>query len=393
MTQVSAIDINRSATYNAVKIQVNNPQTNISDGFKLSPEDNGTYNAVAIEINNPKVQAGKKHNHGIYNYPCADCMVTSDLAPIHAVSLPKLPVYQTTNFINNRTLINAELGQKNSSKEIEETIKENKTMPEVESIVIEKTVTVPLPNVTTVEEQKAEAPAFKGDRRPIEIVPSVEIKPTVDIPKIVKNLSSDNYDKQAQQMEDIAKISMEDPQKAVPYIVTEVFSELIDIVKKDTSNLAIPTERQIEIRKQIIINELVKEKALMEKKDLNSIELPFNISEAARKEAAVLSPMEQAERNKEYGLYTIAILSKVYTDEIQKHTGNVVPLTELPGVSEIVDTLRYDSNPSIKVSAIDALVYLNKPEYNAEIKSILSIASKEKDAYVAQNALRALETI
>ena len=154
MTQVSAIDVNRKATYNAVKIQVNNPQANIANGFKTSPEDNGTYNAVTIEVNNPKIQAGKKHHHGIYDYPCAECMVTSELAPIHAVSLPKLPVYQTTNFINNKTLINAELGQKNSSKEIEKAIVEKNAMPEVETLVIEKTVTVPLPNLTTVEEQK-----------------------------------------------------------------------------------------------------------------------------------------------------------------------------------------------------------------------------------------------
>ena len=143
MTQVSAIDVNRKATYNAVKIQVNNPQTNISNGFKVSPEDNGTYNAVAIEVNNPRVQAGKKHNHGIYDYPCTDCMVTSDLAPIHAVNLPKLPVYQTTNFINNKTFVNAEVGLKNDTKTIDKPIVEkNETVPEIESIVIEKTVTV-----------------------------------------------------------------------------------------------------------------------------------------------------------------------------------------------------------------------------------------------------------
>ena len=48
-------------------------------------------------------------------------------------------------------------------------------------------------------------------------------------------------------MEDIARASMEDPQKAVPYIVTEVFAELINIVNKDSSKLTPPSEKQIEI--------------------------------------------------------------------------------------------------------------------------------------------------
>ena len=120
MTHIPAIDASKvinskSATYNAVKIQINDPRTNISEGFKTSPEDNNTYNAVAIEVNRPSVETGNKHRHchNVYDYPCSECAITSDMAPIHPIKVPNLPVmpvaYQTTNFINNRTLINAEL--------------------------------------------------------------------------------------------------------------------------------------------------------------------------------------------------------------------------------------------------------------------------------------------
>lgn len=54
--------------------------------------------------------------------------------------------------------------------------------------------------------------------------------------------------------------------------------------------------------------------------------------------------MEQAERNKEYALYTISILAKIYTDEVEKQTGNIVPLTDLPGSAAIVDALRFNPN-------------------------------------------------
>ena len=83
----------------------------------------------------------------------------------------------------------------------------------------------------------------------------------------------------------------------------------------------------------------------------------------------------------------------MYTDEVQRHTGNVVPLTDLPGVAEIVDTLKTDNNPSIKVSAIDALRYLNKPEYKNEIKSVLEIATRDDNRFVAENAAYALKSI
>jgi hypothetical protein len=227
---------------------------------------------------------------------------------------------------------------------------------------------------------------FKANeaKHTVEIIPPEDIKPLVDIPSVISNLSDPNFDVQAKQMEEIAKVSMEDPQKAVHYIVTEVFSELINIVKKDSSKLTPPSEKQIEKREQIIINELVKEKSKAEGIEEGKIELPYKITEEDLRIVNELSPMEQAERNKEYALYTLAILSKVYTDEVQRHTGNVVPLTDLPGVAEIVDTLKTDNNPSIKVSAIDALRFLNKPEYKDEIKAQYDKLVEQKGALIAQ---------
>lgn len=414
MTQIPAIHASKSvntkaATYNAVKIQVNDPRTNIPEDFKPSSEDNGTYNAVSIEVNRPSVEAGKKqqHHNCIYDYPCADCPVTSDIAPIHPINLPEIPVfpvaYQTTNFINNRTIISAEFEADNETepKNIQQTNETSNPVEGAEIVIIEEIVAVPEPNLTTTEEQKAkpedisfQGVSFKGNEtNKIEIIPPVEIKPDIDIPKVVSNLSDSNFDIQAQQMEDIARVSMEDPQKAVPYIVTEIFSELIDIVQKDTSELAPPSEKQIELRKQIVINEIVKEQAAAQKQDLSKIELPYNISEKDIQEASNLSTMEQAERNKEYALYTMAILAKVYTDEVHRHTGNVVPLTDLPGVSSIVDAIRFNTNGGVKIAAIDALSYICRPEYKDEISSVLELATNDSSPYVARNAAMALDSI
>ena len=120
MTHISSIGANqpKSATYNAVKIQVNNPQTNIAEGFKSNAEDSGIYNAVSIEVNNPRVEQRPKQ-HCLYEYKQADCPICAENAGFHPIKVPHLPVsYQATNFINNRTFINAELDvDKNHLKE------------------------------------------------------------------------------------------------------------------------------------------------------------------------------------------------------------------------------------------------------------------------------------
>ena len=375
----------RPATYNAVKIQVNNPRVNANNKCDEHVNCNGVYNGVDIVVNNPKVETGNKlqhshHKHNLYNYSQADCPVCCEEALANNFQLSNLPVNPVAYLINNKTTINAEF-------EFEDKKSDNKT------------VSVPEPNLTTLEEQKLDSSkvAFNGlnfkANKELEIVPPTEIKPDVDVHKVVENLSNKNFDVQAQQMEEIAKASIEDPQKAVPYIVTEIFSELDNIAKKDSSKLTPPTEKQVDIRKQIIINEIVKEQAAANKQDPAKVKLPYEISAEDIRIASEISPMEQAERNKEYALYTMAILTKVYADEVKRHTGNVVPLTDLPGASTIVDSLRRSENPEVRVAAIDALRYISRPEYKEEISSVLNIATKDKNPHVARNAAITLEKI
>jgi len=424
MTHIPAVDLNRvvpnkTANYNAVKIQINDPKTIIPEGYEKPIDDNNTYNAVNLEINRPTVEYIKKP---VYEYPQATNPIRYDMIYMPDFNIPKLPVppstYQTTNFINNRTFVNAEFeveGVDFSNKDPEkaETLAENddkvlvkeevvliESLP-VEDAEFEEISSVPEPALTTLEEQKLEPSeneltfhglSFRGTNK-VEIVPSVEIKPEVDVQQVLSNLSSPDYDVQAQQMEDIARISMEDSQKAVPYIVTDIFNGLIDIVKKDTSSLNPPSEEQIETRKKIIINELVKEQSIAEGQDPEKVELPYSISDKDKELAMSLSPLEQAERNKEYGLYTMAILAKVYTDEVERHTGNVVPMTDLPGAAEIVDSLRYSQNAGVKIAALDALRYLKRPEYKEELTSLFTIVAQDSNPYVARNAVMALESL
>ena len=353
MVQVSPINVKninfKSANYNAVKIQINDPKTNLPENMQINGSNDGRFEAVNIEVNRPVVDVISK----TYSYPEAKEVVTAEQANLKPIEVPPLPVnpiaYQS-DVINEA---------------------------EVENIPSEEKKNNDL-NDEIAFQAKAENKTNNSE---------INLKPIV----ILDNLNSKNYDIQAQQMEEITRVAMTSPEKAVECITTEVFDKLIDITLADTSSLEAPTKEQITLRRKIIINELIKEDAKKQNKEIDEADLPYTITKEDIQIASKLSPLEQAERNKEYSLYTIAVLAKLYIDQTEKNTGNVVPLTDLPGVSVIVDTIRNNANPSIKIAAIDSLRYLKRKEYNNELNSIFEIASMDKNQQVAMVAIDALK--
>ncbi len=414
--------------YNAVKINIKKPEVNVGNNQNTYMDDNGIYSAVNIEIDNPTVNTEPKR---IYDYPIAESPVTYDMLNQNKLPLPQgfNVAYTTTNVIlpkmeqevemnDEEEIANSEANtqiEETGTDEItvtepvitedvaEETSEEVADVPndvEVENTEETEGVDIPAPNYTTVEDEKGEEiKATTTDvaeteeinvpeiKKP-EIIPGEEILPDVDIPLVISNLTSTDYDTQAQQMEEIARIALDNKENAVPYIVREVFTSLIDITNKDTSDLAAPTEKQVEARKKLITNFIVIENS---KNNNKEPKLPYQLTEDDFIAANELSPMEMAERNKEYALYTMAILAKIYTDEVEKQTGNVVPLTDLPGSAAIVDALRQNPNAGVKIAAIDALSHIQRPEYNEELNTLFELAKNDANPQVAQAAERALE--
>ena len=413
--------------YNAVNINIKKPEVNTGNNMTSFTDINGNYNAVNIEIDNPAVNTEQKK---IYDYPIAQEIVTYEQFNPIKIPLPSgFPVnYHTTNVILPNIENEIEIGDEEEIEEVEEVAPKeetpetedeiNKAETQEETQAAAKNTEVPAPNYTDIETEKGidlnqtkaidplpdikpasdnktenvkETSEFKpsGQTTPEpeinikkpEIIPAEEILPEVDIPLVVSNLRSEDYDTQAQQMEEIARISLDNPENAVPYIVRNVFSSLIEIAEKDSTNLAGPSEQQVEARKKMIANFLVLEDAAMQKQ--TNPKLPYKLTEADFVMANELSPMEMAERNKEYALYTIAILAKVYTDEVEKQTGNVVPLTDLPGSSAIVDALRYSPNAGVKIAAIDALKHIQRPEYSEELTALYTLAQADPNPQVA----------
>lgn len=407
---VQSIDnnINRQ-NYNAVKINIQKPQVNERQSVGPVQNDNGNYNAVSINIENPTVNVPE---HRIYDYPEAQTPITYDMANVNPFSLPQgfHVAYQTTNLIlpemeNELKVENDKDSSHNKAYQTpaaEENVKTPATDTDENALKNNnEKINVPEINYTTIEAEKGnenidavnndkEVAEAKEIKRP-EIIPGDEIKPDIDIPLVISNLTSKDFDIQAQQMEEIARVALDNSDNAVPYIVREVFSGLIDITKKNSAELAAPTDEQIQARKKVIANFVSMENG--KTSDKQSVKLPYTLTEKDVALADTISPMEQAERNKEYALYTMAILAKVYTDEIEKQTGNVVPMTDVPGISAMVDSLRYNPNSGVKIASIDALRHIYRPEYKEEMSTLFTLAQADTNPEVAIAATRALDKI
>lgn len=349
MTSVSPITNSTDANYNAVKIKINDPKTTIPEGFKSA--DLGNYNAINIEVNRPTVDVVKME----------EIPAEVAIAAFMPVEVPVIPVDPV------------------AYEEFAEPVDEQ----DVEA------VTVPEPNVTSTEVEKknlGNEVSFNGLSFKANKAEKANSK-TIDVAQAVANLNNKDYDIQALQMEEMAKTASVEPDLLPQYITTEVFTSLINILNKDTTNLEAPSKEQIEIRDKALANLEVLAIAQSKGEKLEDAEIPYpDLTQEEVNTALTLTSMEQAERNKEYAMYIIAVLSRTYADDVKKLSGNTVPLTDLPGMSEIVDTLRHNKNWLIRIAAIDALQICYKPEYKEETLEILKLASQDKHPQVAQVA-------
>lgn len=255
-------------------------------------------------------------------------------------------------------------------------------------------------------EQPAQVPPPVIDNKPAEApqatqTPNVEVKPADEkgpealAEEAFKGLSSADYDTQALTMEGIAKKGLNEATQSevVPYVQENIFDKLIDIMNVDTSKLPGPTEQQVAIRNKIAENDKAKEEAVKAGQNPDTVKLPNELTPQEVEEGNKLSPYEQAERNKEYAMFTTCILQKTYADELQKLSGTVPPVTELPGSKAIITTLKENPSPDMRVSAIDALRYVERPEYKDDLTTLYTIAQNDADPNVSEAATQALASL
>lgn len=326
------------------------------------------YNAVKIDIHNPQVNAQPQEEKRegymtppvVYNYP---------QAPIYDV--PKASIYESKATVKAVSVPPPVIVQEPITKveKEPESVLENKNV--TNPINSEKKATVDAQ--ATAEVEKA-AEASKAEQvaqaKKVEIKDAQKVQPAIDINEFITALTNSDYHVQAKVMEETVKLIQLAPNMAVDLLDVKVVDTLLSIVNQNTENLQGPSPRQLEIRDRIMKGQ--------------------SVTEAELAEANQITPMELAEKNKQYSIYTLASLDKLYASEVKKMTGEVPPMTELPGAADIVEQIRNNKNPMIKIAGIKAMNYIKTPEYTDDLKAIYNIATQDSDPLVKQVAIRAM---
>lgn len=234
-----------------------------------------------------------------------------------------------------------------------------------QQVIQQQNINTPAPVVTqpTATPQQVATPK-------VEVEQPVPMTPQVDLNSFIAKLSNPDYEVQANAMEEIANMVKDEPQKATELLDEKIVNSLNNIINADSSKLEGPTAEQIAARQKLMKGE--------------------QLSEADKKLATTITPMEQAERNKSYAMFTSSIMQKLYGDEVAKLTGSTVPLTELPGAVPIVEQLKNNPNPMVRTSAIEALSYIQQPAYKQDLTTLFTIAKNDQDKNVQEAATAAL---
>lgn len=304
------------------------------------------YNAVKIDINNPQVNTP--------NYAQSQAQAPVYTAPMY--EYPQAQVYEVP---------------------VQSVYNQSQTYATPPIAQATPPAAPPVPQPVLVQSQATSgadtAASATAAAKTVDVKAPESAKSKLDLNEFIAKLTSPDYEVQASTMEKIALLAQDSPQVATELLEPKVIESLISIVNKDSSKLEGPTPKQLQIREKIIGGK--------------------KVTDAEMAEASKVTPMELSERNKMYAMYTVAILDKLYGSEIEKMDKTVVPLTELPAASNIVEQVKSNPNPMVRAAAIDALSYIARPEYKNDLTTIFTVAKNDKDKNVQKAATAALDKL
>lgn len=341
------------------------------------------YNAVKIDIHNPQVNAQKynlqnpiqqpNYTSQVYDYPKApiydvpQSQIYQPQGPATACCQPK--AVQEVPAVPPPVVV-----QQNSNQEVSPATVQTAS-PEVVPVppAVVSLETAPAAVATAPSTVETASVAVATAPQAVEVKAPETIKPQIDLNEFISKLTNPDYEIQANAMETIAEMAQKEPDKATDLLDVKVIDALLGIMQADSSKLEGPTPAQLDAREKIMGGK--------------------SVTEAETAEANKVAPMELVERNKQYSIYTIAILDKLYVSEIEKMNKTIVPMTELPGAAGIVEQIKNNPNPMVRISAIDAMSYIQRPEYKQDLNTLFSVAKNDKDVNVQTAAQKALDKL
>ncbi len=238
------------------------------------------------------------------------------------------------------------------------------------------------PQAQVIEAEPVQQPVTEiaqntGETQAAPVAPQVETPAStpmnIDLNQIVSKLNSTNMEDQLAAIENIAETAQNNPIAATQLLDTQIMDALGNILKKDTTQMTGPTPEQLELRQKLLSGE----------------KLTPEQTEIANK----ISDMEVAERNKQFALYTIAILQKLLSTEVEKAQGVKLEMKDLPMINDIVKIAKADINPMLRASALAALSYIATPENKALLTTMFEQSKKDADPNVQAVAAEALNKL
>lgn len=321
------------------------------------------YNAIKINIVDPKVNApGVQQPQSVYGYP---------QAPIYNYpQTNQIPAYYPQ--------VVQQQGQVVVPQPQQAPVQPAPVSVPAPQVINQQTVNQVPPSVIQPEQpaQTAQPAPAVAEQAPVEQPAPVETQTqaAVDVPAFTQRIKSDDLADAGKAIEEVADIAQTRP--APELLDTDLMEALLGVIGKDSSTLEGPTEKQKELRQQVLEGK--------------------QLSEADMAEANKITPLEMAERNKQYALFTTAILQNQLIDEFKK-TNNMTPdIKDLPGMEQIVSTIKDNPNPMLRASGLAALAYNARPEYKPVMKEIFELSKQDADENVqkvADEGLAKLATV
>ncbi|MBQ9246401.1 hypothetical protein IJ182_09065 [bacterium] len=322
--------------------------------------DKSQYNGVNIEIINPQGQ-------GVV--PQQGCQMPAQFVPVQQpVMVPQYtmpaPVSQAIN----------QAPQPMAPQLVPQ------AAPQVAPQVV--TPQIPAPQVVTPQQIPVQqAPAQPVDPNAAQPQVAPQTVPVVEQPAtpdtsvspeaFAGRLKSSDVEAQKAAIEEVAEM-VKDNKTAGPVLLdTQIFDALVDIIDKDTSSLEGPSPEVLELRQKP----------------------QDQLSEADKTKASTPTPLENAEINKLYSLYTISYMQERLNKELEERNGKALELKDLPCIEKVIDTAKTNPNPMLRIGAIASLSHIARPEYKADLSTIFELAKNDEDARVKEAATKAADAL
>lgn len=361
---------------NAVKIELINPQ---AYGSAPASVANSPYSYPQNQIYQSEKNLNQQAMASVPFMPQQP--LPTDKKTLELSNTPEPPA---ENFVPKQTSAKKEIPPAIVDQKAPEVAKE--TAPKVESQkIVAQNIETAKETAPKAEPQKFVAqniettPKAEPPKNAVakEIPPVKEIVPEVNLKPITGALKSDDLDNQFFALQKIAEIGQNPKVPSDLLLTEEVFTGLSTIITRDTSNMPGPTAEQETLRGKKFSGE----KLTPEQNEL----------------AETISPKEAAEMNKQYAIYTLAVVQKNFRNSVNKEASKQglepVRLNEIPEMDTVIENIKSNPSPLIREAGISALTYIAKPEDKEALNVIFSIASNDKDPIVKETAEKAKEKI